>query len=101
MRAIMIDPSLREVREADIENTLEEFQRIVGGGFVEFGLWINNRRAVRQRLRSLKTAFADRVQARLFGCGLITGGDGKGSDVARPARVPLGEVRNAARFSAV
>ena len=43
IRSIVIDPFLREVREAQIENSLEEFQRICGGGYIEFGIWINRK----------------------------------------------------------
>src|SRR5258708_39113407 len=43
IRAIIIDPFRREVREADIENSLEEFQFIVGGGYIEHGIWFKHK----------------------------------------------------------
>ena len=100
MRAIIIDPFLREVREAEIENSLGEFQYIVGGGYLEFGVWINNREPLYVNdFAHWKQRFLIGTSHVFSGCGLIVGGDGKGE--ARGARVPLVEIRNVVRFPAV
>jgi hypothetical protein len=100
MRAIVIDPFLHEVREADIENTLEEFQRIVGGGYVEFGVWVNRRDVLYVNdFAFWEERFMIGPRHVFSGCGLIIGGDSDSeSKVARGARVPLAEIINVVRF---
>ncbi|SDO48042.1 hypothetical protein [Afipia sp. GAS231] len=103
MRAIIIDPFLCEVREADIENTLEEFQRIVGGGYIEFGVWINRGTDVLyvNDFAFWEERFMIGPRHVFSGCGLITGRDppGNSKDMARPARVPLAEIQGVVRFA--
>lgn len=101
MRAVIIDPFLREVREADIENTLEEFQRIVGGGYIEFGVWINRRDVLYVNdFAFWEERFTIGPRHAFSGCGLIIGDDtdSKSKDLARGARVPLAEILNVVRF---
>jgi hypothetical protein len=43
IRAMVICPFTREMREAQIENSRREFQRICGGGYIKFGIWINRK----------------------------------------------------------
>jgi hypothetical protein len=102
VRAVIIDPFRREVREADIENSLEEFQRIVGGGYIEFGVLINNRDVLYVNDFAFWEERFQIGQRHVFsGCGLITGGDsnGKGEGLTRAARVPLEEIRSVVRFA--
>ena len=87
IRSIVIDPFLREVREAQIENSLEEFQRICGGGFIEFGIWINRKDVLYVNdFAHWRESFVIGEQRVFSGCGLITGGNGSGNDMDRSAR---------------
>jgi hypothetical protein len=96
-----IDPFLREVREAQIENSLEEFQRICGGGYIEFGIWINRKDVLYVNdFAHWRESFVIGEQRVFSGCGLITGGNGSGNDMDRSARVPLDEIRRVVRFAA-
>ena len=99
MRAIIIEPFLCQVRECDIDNSLEEFQRIVGGGFIEFGVMVNNRDVLYVNdFAHWTKRFAIGNRHVFSGCGLITGGNGKGGELARAARVPLAEIHAVVRF---
>jgi hypothetical protein len=100
MRAVIVDPFKREVREADVENTLEELQRIVGGGYIEFGvrvervdlLYVNDFAHWPERFMiGEKHAFS--------GCGVIIGDDAKGKGSAKYARVSAEAVRGIVRFA--
>lgn len=98
IRGIVIDPFLREVREAEIENSLEEFQRICGGGYIEFGIWINRRDVLYVNdCAHWRESFVIGEQRVFSGCGLITGGNGSGN-MDRSARVPIDEIRKVVRF---
>jgi hypothetical protein len=101
VRAIIIDPFRREVREADIENSLEEFQRIVGGGYIEFGVWINNRDVLYVNdFAFWPERFLIGPRHAFSGTGLITGGDSyrKRGRLTNDARVPLDEIQEIVRF---
>ncbi|HEY3745528.1 MAG TPA: hypothetical protein VGL17_04760 [Gemmatimonadaceae bacterium] len=95
IRAIIIDPFLREVREAEIQNQLEEYQRICGGGYIEFGIWINRKDVLYVNdFAHWRESFVIGEQRVFSGCGVITGGNSG----ERPARVPLDEIRRVVRF---
>jgi hypothetical protein len=95
IRSIVMDPFLREVREAQIENSLGESQRICGGGYIEFGIWIN-----RKDVLCVNDFAHWRESFNIGGHGLIIGGDGSGNDMDRSARVPLDDIRRVVRFTA-
>jgi hypothetical protein len=96
IRSIIIDPFRREVREAEIENRLEEFQYIVGGGYIEFGIWINRKDPLYVNDFAFWRAHFIIGGIRAFsGCGLITGG---GTGNARSTRVSVKEIRDVVVF---
>jgi hypothetical protein len=99
IRSIIIDPFRREVREVEIANRLAEFQFIVGGGYIEHGIWINHK----DILYVADFAFwPERFiigGVRAFsGCGVIIGSNGSGK--VRSARVSLKEIQKVVQFSA-
>jgi hypothetical protein len=99
IRAIIICPFTREVRETQIENSLEEFQRICGGGFIEFGIWINRQDVLYVNDFAHWAECFEVGGKRVFsGCRLITVGDGIGGSMDRSARVPLQEIRPLVHF---
>jgi hypothetical protein len=99
IRAIIICPFSREVRETQIENALDEFQRICGVGYIEHGIWINRRDVLYANdFAHWPECFEIGGQRVFSGCGLITGGNGTGKSMDRSARVPLEEIRPLIRF---
>jgi hypothetical protein len=102
LRAIIICPFRQSVFEAEIENSLEELQRIVGGGYIEFGVWINRKDVLYVNdFAHWKEKFAIGKSHMFSGCGVITGGDGHGTNMDKSARVSLQEIRNVVRFPGV
>jgi hypothetical protein len=90
IRAIIICPFTREVRETRIENSLQEFQSICGGGYVEFGIWINRRDVL------YVNVFPHCAECfEIGGKGVFYGTDGS---MDRSAGVPLEEIRRVVRF---
>jgi hypothetical protein len=99
LRAIIVDSFLREVREAEIYRDLEEFQRICGGHHIEFGVWINGQDCpLRQRFRALARILRDRRAPFLLRHRSHTGGDARGKNMSKSARVPLSDIRGVVRF---
>jgi hypothetical protein len=99
IRAIIICPFTREGREAQIENSLEEFQRICGGGLIEFGIGINRRDVLYVNdFAHWEECFEIAGQRICSGGGLITGGDSANGSMERSVRVPLQEIRPLVRF---
>jgi hypothetical protein len=98
MRAIIICPFRQSVHEAEVENSLKELQRI-GGGYIEFGVWINHRDVLYVNdFAFLEEKFAIGRAHVFSGCGVITGGNGRGRNMDKSARVSLQEIRNVVRF---
>lgn len=102
IRAVIIDPFRREVREAWIANDLREMQFICGGGYLEFGIWINRREPLYvNEWASWPESFII-GGIRLFSrCGLITGRDGKGDAMATSAKVTVQEISDVVVFPPV
>jgi hypothetical protein len=99
IRAVIIDPFRREVREAEIENALSEFQHICGGGYIEHGIFINRRDVLYVNdFAYWPDSFEIGGQRIFSGCGLITGGNGSDGDMDRSARVPMDQIRKVVRF---
>ena len=100
IRAIIIDPFRREVREAWIANDLYEMQFICGGGYLEFGIWINRREPLYvNEWASWPERFIIGGIRSFSGCGLITGADADGDDGdATSAKVSVQEIRNVVIF---
>jgi hypothetical protein len=99
IRAIIICSITREVRETQIENSLEEFQRICGVGYIEHGIWINRRDVLYVNVFPRWAECFEIGGKRAFsGCGLITAGDGTDGSMDRSARVPLEEIGRVVRF---
>jgi hypothetical protein len=98
LRAIIIDPFLGEVSEAEIKDDLEEYQRICGG-YIEFGVWINNKDVLYvSDFARWRESFVIGERHVFSGTGLITGGDARGKNMSKSARVPLAEIRNVVKF---
>lgn len=99
IRAIIVDPFRREVRKAEIENSLEELQFIVGGGYIEHGIWINHRDILYVNDFAFWPEHFIIGGVRAFsGCGVITGGNGNGKALDRSARVSLKEIQKIVQF---
>ena len=68
-------------------------------GFIEFGIWINWQDVLYVNdFAHWGECFEIGGQRIFSGCGLITGGDGRGGSMERSARVPLREIRPLIRF---
>lgn len=99
LRAIIICPFLREIREAKINDDLEEYQRICGGHYIEFGVWINGKDVLYvSDFARWRESFVIGERHIFSGTGLITGGDARGKKMSKSARVPLAEIRAVVRF---
>jgi hypothetical protein len=100
LRAIIIDPFLREIREAEIDDDLTEYQRICGGHYIEFGVWINGKDVLYvSDFARWRESFVIGGRHVFSGTGLITGGDARGKRMSKSARVPLAEIRDVVRFA--
>ena len=99
LRAIIIDPFLREIREGEIDDDLAEYQRICGGHYIEFGVWINGKDVLYvSDFAHWRESFAIGKRHVFSGTGLITGGDARGKNMSKSARVSLSEIRDVVRF---
>lgn len=103
IRAIIIDPFRREVREAWIANDLHEMQFICGGGYLEFGIWINRREPlyVNEWAHWPERFIIGGIRS-FSGCGLITGADEDNDEGdTTSAKVSVQEIRNVVVFPRV
>jgi hypothetical protein len=99
LRAIVIDPFRREICEVEIDDDLEEYQRICGGHYIEFGAWINGKDVLYvSDFARWREFFVIDERLPFSGTGLITGGDARGKNMSKSARVPLEEIRGVVRF---
>jgi hypothetical protein len=99
LRAILIDPFLCEIRETEIGDELEEYRRICGGHYIEFGVWINGKDVLYvSDFARWRESFVIGERHIFSGTGLITGGDARGKNMSKSARVPLAEIRDVVRF---
>ena len=99
IRAVITCPFTPEVRETRLENSLQEAQRICGGGYVEFGIWINRRDVLYVNVfPRWAECFGIGGKRVLSGCGSITAGHGTDGSTDRSARVPLEEIGRVVRF---
>jgi hypothetical protein len=97
IRSIIIDPFRGEVREAEIANSLEELQFIVGGGYIEHGIWINHKDILYvSDFAFWPERFIIGGVRAFSGCGVIIGSSGSGK--ARSAKVSLREIQKVVQF---
>jgi hypothetical protein len=90
LRTIVIDPFRREIREAEIDDDLEEYERICGCHYIEFGAWINGEDIPYvSEFARWRESFVIGERLTFSGTGLTTGGDACGKSMSKSARVPL------------
>ena len=99
LRVVIIDPFRREVREAWIADDWNEMQYICGGGYLEFGIWINQREPLYvNEWAHWPERFVIGGVRSYSGCGVIAGADGRSSGKRKSAKVSVEEIRNVVVF---
>jgi len=96
MRALIIDPFRKEIREFEIEKSLSAYQAAVGG-FIEFAVFIDRRDVLYVAdLAKWPERFLIGRQRSYSGCGLVIGATRDGD--AAPAKVSADALRGVVRF---
>jgi hypothetical protein len=96
LRALVIDPFKREIRETDIERTLPSLQAAVGGN-IEFAVWIDRRDTLYVAdFAKWRERFTIGNTRSYSGYGVVVGVNGDGATA--PAKVSLDALRGVVRF---